>query len=484
MNVERASRRSCRAPGALRWVGWAGALSLMVGCGDLDLQSLLSSWEAHEHGPGAGGPEVPGVVWSEPVSVTAIGDTPELAIGSDGTAVAAWQKPAAQASARVELAELGANESSWRAIPVSGTSGGPYSTPLRVVAGDDGRFELLWHNTGYLYAGVYQPGIGLGAGQRSGDRGGNPDGDGAIAGGHTWLASNTFGQVVLSHSGDGVSWTRLFGLFPDQFDETNPATSGPRLLTHGSGHTSLFWAQRSGVFVSTFESGADPASWGEPRAILDGDPALAGRFLAAGSSLGHALLVWEAAKPAGDAGAMSHRRLQFVQLAPDGSVDASRTGRLDTAGNVFSPALAMSPSGDALLSWVESDAGPAEAAAPARVWAAFRGADASSWSTPVPLSSGGASGARAPAVAFDPSGSAHALWLEVGASGEAELLAARRSVSSGEFGATSVLSGAAPPAAAPRSPGHSDPRLAVDAGGRAIALWVGADGGIWSSTLE
>jgi hypothetical protein len=486
MNVERASRWRGRAPSSTRWIGCAGALSLVVGCGDVDLQSLLSTWGEHEpgHGQGAGGSGEPAAVWSEPVNLTADGDTPELAIGPDGTVVAVWQKPAAQVSARVELAELGRGESTWRAIAVSGTSGGPYSTPLRVVAGDDDSFELLWHNTGYLYGSVYRPGVGLGAGQRSGERGGNPDGDGAIGAGHTWLASNTFGWVVLSHTSDGATWTRLSGLFLDQFSESNPATSGPRLLTHGAGNTSIFWAQRTGVYTSSFGNGVDPAGWSEPRAIVEEDPAVAGVLLAAGSTLGHALLAWATHEPAGDAGAVSRRGLRFVQLAPDGSVDTSRTGRLDASGNVFSPTLAMSPSGDALLSWVESEGNAGDEDAPGRVWATFRGAAVSSWSTPVPLSSGSAVTARAPAVAFDPSGTAHALWLEVGASGEAQLMAARRSRSRGEFGAAAVLSDAAPPAAEPRSPGHADPRLAVDASGRAVALWVGADGGIWSSTFD
>lgn len=477
MYVEGASRWAGRGLKVSGWLARAGALSLLVGCGDLDLHALLSAWGNGGHGAGGA---APGPVWSEPEQLTSDGDTPELALDSGGIAVAAWQVPARQVGARVALAELGPEGAAWREVSVSGTSGGPYSTPHRVVAGDDGSFELLWHNTGF-YASVYRPGVGLGVAQRSNERGGNPDGDGAIAGGNTWLASNPFGWVVLSHTSDGVSWTRMSGLFLDQFSESDPAIAGPRLVPWGSGAVRLFWAQRTGLYVSTFSGGA-PADWSAPRAIVDGDPAVAGGFVAAGSVLGHALIAWEAVERAVDGGAVQRRAVQLMELAPDGSADGARPARLDTAANVVSPALAMSPAGDALLSWVESEGdAPADAGSPGRVWAALRAADASSWSAAVPLSSAGAA-ARAPVVAFGSGGDGHVAWLEV-AAGDAQLFAVRGSLSSG-FGAASLVSGAAAPAAEARSPGHADPRIVADALGGAIALWVGADGGVWSARLE
>lgn len=423
--------------------------------------------------------------WGEPELLTPDGDTPELALAADGSAVVAWQVPArafdgGQVSARVALAERTEAAPSWQVVDFPRASGGPYSTPHRVLAGDDGSFEVLWHNTGYLYANVYRPGQGVGVLQRSAERGGNPDGDGAIAQGNTWLAANGFGWVTLWHTGDGSLWTRVGTPFPGQFDEVHPALAGPRLLADAAGNVQLFWAQASGVYTSTIGSESSPSDWSPPRAVVDRDPAIAGAFLAAGSSLGHALLAWEADEPAGgDAAASSARRLQLIQLTPDGDSNEARPERLETATDAASPALAMSATGDAALAWVERDG--ADESASARVWAAYRSRQASAWSDASALSS--AARSRAPALALDPSGNGHALWLELDSAGAAQLVAARLSRDAAPGPATRI-SGAAPAAAEPRSPGHADPRLAVDAAGRAIAVWVTADGGIASARFE
>jgi hypothetical protein len=147
----------------------------------------------------------------------------------------------------------------------------------------------------------------------------------------------------------------------------------------------------------------------------------------------------------------------------------------------------MNPKGDALLGWVQNAAGPDDAASAAATWAAFRAATSTTWSAAFALSSPSGGRARPPAVGIDPSGNGHVAWVEVDAAGNARVVAARLRRESGQFEEGLVISGETPVSPAltrgPQS-GNDNCRLAVDAQGRALALWAGPEGGIWAARFE
>lgn len=418
--------------------------------------------------------------WGAPQNVTLDGNTPELAFGEQGTAVAIWQVPAGEQSARVALAEL-EPDGQWQQFPLSGTSGGPYSVPVELTAGD-GAFELLWHSVGHLHGAVYRRGGELGAVVDSLPRGANPPGDGAIAGGHTWFTVNEFDvSITLSHTSDGTSWTPL----PNLYSEENVAVlAGPRITTDAAGNARVFWITDLGLHVSTFTNGGELASWTPPELLLKRDTSFsAGSFEAEGSALGHSVLVWQEQLAASEP---PTSRLRVVSMAPDGSVDEALPDPLDGLENAFSPALAVSARGSALTAWVASAGTESGGEAPARIGATHREADGATWSAPVALSTPAGVRARAPTLALDPDGNGHAVWLETDASGAAQVVTARFSQASGTFGDPRAISDTASPTYTPNPEelGHSDPRVAVAADGRALALWVGEDGGIWAARFE
>lgn len=430
-------------------------------------------------------------VWSEAEKVATSGDTPQLAAGPDGSAVLAWQVPAERAaSASVALAQYTPSEH-WQALPISGTSGGPYSIPRAVAVDGEGDIELLWFNTGEVYAAVYRLGEGLGEATSRDYHAATTDGDGALAGGLAWAATNAFDGIVLKYTTDGSSWSEqtLFG----RDVEGGPRPEGPRLTADSSGNARAFWTMEAALYLSSHGNGDDPSSWSPPQAILALDPGygmtevfgLGFPLADAESDLGHSLLAWqEDERSSADPPGGGASRLRIVQVAPDGSVDAAQPEPLGSLGNAFTPALAMSSGGDALLSWVASEGTADDADAPSSAWIASRSAGAAEWSTSLLLSGSEGARARSPAVAIDPSGNGHAVWLEIGASGDAQLRAARFSREGGELSASSVISGTAAPAPVSPEFGGNAPRVVVDAGGRAIAVWAGADGGIWSARFE
>jgi Bacterial Ig-like domain len=432
-------------------------------------------------------------VWGEPENIAASGDTPQLAAGPDGTAMAVWQVPAQErVAAYVDLAQFTPSEA-WQALPISRTSGGPYSIPRRVVAGSDGSIALLWSYIGDLVAAVYRPGEGLGEITERSYHASTPDGDEAIAGGHTWVATHesVIGSITLKHTSDGSSWSGQTVFSAEE--RTGRQLAGPRLSTDAAGNARVFWTTDTALYVSSFTNGEDPANWTAPQPLVARDSGYdvpvtldAGSpFVAAGSDLGHSLLAWQEDQPtSADLPSIVSSRLRVVRLAPDGSVDESRPDPLESLGNAFSPALAMNATGDALLGWIASAGTPDDADAPSGVWAAFRSSAASTWSTSLAVSGPEDARVRPPAVAIDPMGNGHAVWVEVGPGGDGQLRAARFSREGGEFDAASVISGTSAPALVPPEYRGHDPRVVVDAWGRALAVWAGADGGIWSARFE
>ena len=90
-------------------------------------------------------------------------------------------------------------------------------------------------------------------------------------------------------------------------------------------------------------------------------------------------------------------------------------------------------------------------------------------------------------VAIDPSGNGHALWVSAALGGDATVRAARFRRDSGLFDTPGVVSAEAsvsPTLTRGQRSGNDNCQLAVDAQGRAIAIWAAPDGGIWATRFE
>ncbi|MEO8181751.1 MAG: Ig-like domain-containing protein, partial [Deltaproteobacteria bacterium] len=417
--------------------------------------------------------------WCSPESVgDASADTPELAVDAPGNALLLWQLPSSEGQAAQVRAARFTPGQHWQALPIS-VSAGPYARPARVVAGDDGVFALVWLGIGSAEAALYHLGDDhfLGTPVRLGpSRIFSAATDALFASGRAWVATSSGGAFLQAYHSEGAAFWRTPKSLVQSDDGSRAA--GPVLIADGLGQARAFWTHSDTLLVATVDYSGD---WDTPAAIASLDPSHSvDSFSGAGSDYGDALLAWE--DTSRDSSDAVTSRLQLLLLDSGGTSAEDRPDSVDAGGNAYSPAVEMSAEGDAVLTWVASPAGPDDADAPARAWAASRLADSPAWSAPLALSGAEGVRARPPVLGLDPSGNGHAAWVEVDATGTARLVATRFTRAAGWSAATQVIS-----AATPVSPQHSrsltatnkqDPRIVVDAHGRALAVWVGPDGGL------
>ena len=142
--------------------------------------------------------------------------------------------------------------------------------------------------------------------------------------------------------------------------------------------------------------------------------------------------------------------------------EATREGR--------GPRVAFKPNGDAMVAWLQSDPGPVT-----NVWITSFTASTDSWGTATQVNTG-AVGASFPVLAIDAAGNAMVAWPE-GSSFATFHLMARRLEAAG-WGAVQQVDSAAG--------GASRPGLAVDASGNATLVWLqqnatGTGADVWAN---
>jgi hypothetical protein len=419
--------------------------------------------------------------WQPPQNLAAAGDTPELALDDAGNAVAIYeQSSSSDGSARLGMARF-TPAAGWQALPpVPSTSGGPYCFAQGVSAGPDGWFQLIWHNFDQMYSARYRDAEGVVGVIAAGD---GDRGDGLLLGTQTWFSvAAPFGVTVMV-SDDGADWSA-----PEQLYITDDGTfdAGPALYADLAGNVNVLWIAESSVLRSTRSAAG---VWSAPSPLSTWSTNIQVASLTrASSARGHIVLAWEQSDPSNEASLGGVARLGILWRDPDGETSEASPDRTETPlGNSYSPAVAMNARGDALLAWIASTGAAEDADAPARNWASFRLSTASSWSAPLPLSPAGQGRARPPALGVDVVGNGHAVWVEVDALGGAQVHAARFSQEQSQFVDLGVISGNTPVSVVATRGGPAvgfNPRVVVDAWGRALAVWVGPGGGIWSARFE
>jgi hypothetical protein len=423
--------------------------------------------------------------WSSPENVAISGDNPRIAFDPAGSALAIWNQldTSQSGQAKLGMARFTPN-ARWQTLPAAPSGCGPECAPRLVAAGSDGSFQLVWAATGVINTQRFHPDEGFGViGSTSARSGSFSAGvDAAVVDGQVWSVADLSQGIVISHMVDGLSW--LPQAQPFLTDDRSPH-AGPVLITSSAQPPRVFWADGPLILLTTFSAGA----WSSPQPLSTrSDFVNVASFSGAGSALGHALLVWEEDLPDLDVPSIVTGQFDSILIDPDGT--SKRTRPIPPAsyvGNSVSPAASMNATGDAMLSWLQTAGNPDDADAPSRVWAAFRFAVSPAWSAVFPLSAADGTRARPPAVAVDPSGNGLAIWVEVDSAGSARLSSSRFLRESKLFGEAAPISGEAPVSPAltrSKRSGNDNCRLAVDAQGRALAIWSGSTGGIWASRFE
>ncbi|HTV19061.1 MAG TPA: Ig-like domain-containing protein, partial [Polyangiaceae bacterium] len=427
--------------------------------------------------------------WSAPAPIVDAGaSAPELAIGEDGGALVLWQA-STDRGARLHGAYLESSAGAWQTFAPT-ASGGPSAYPTNVVAGDDGLFVLTWVDGPATQGALYRAGDSdlLDRYSRLGPQRLRADATSALwAGGRALVATN-YADTWLDvyHTEGNRFWP---GAKSIALSDNGRRFAGPLLIGDGGLSARALWMQWAGaggasmpleVWGATLAYSGD---WSEPEALatLDASGGIEGAR-AVGSASGVSLVAWE------NVDATSSEpgsRLGLLVLDADDGANASRPDAIDALGDARSPAVAVSAIGDALVTWVATDASADEADAASAAWAAYLPAGESEWSAAMPLSAADAR-ARPPALAVETYGEGHALWVELDATGATRLMAAHFAPDAG-FSSPRDIAASSPgaaPAAGSLSANGEGPRVAVDGQGRALAVWVSATGGLWSSRYE
>jgi hypothetical protein len=418
--------------------------------------------------------------WSLPQNLSPTGDLPRLAFDSAGNALAIWNqigaRPSGASGLGVARFTLGTG---WEVLPPQGSCG-PQCTVNFVAGGDEGVFELSWYEVDNLHYQPYLAATGFGETRSILARSGPPETTGVVTGSDLWMATNLATGIAVEHNPHGAGWQG--GTL--SLDEDRGSTAGPVLVVDGPERARVFWVERSQLRASILSDG----SWSAPLFVQNfrGDFTAAG-LAGAGVAGGNALLAWEEERPSLADPTQVASFLGVALMGANGSIQEEDGPKLPdgVTGNPASPAIAMSPTGEGVLAWLQSSGDPNDANAAATLWWAFHSPTATTWSAPEQISRTGQGVARPPAVGMDASGNGHAVWVSVRASGEANVLTARfvRETES-LVGLLSLATPAAPALTRGGRSGNDNCQLAVDAQGRALVVWVGADGGIWTTRFE
>jgi hypothetical protein len=426
--------------------------------------------------------------WSAPENVASVGNSPNVAFDGAGNALLLWQEQRGGCTPSAARFVPGIGWSQLGSVAPDGF--GPFCAPLAAAADSDGTFLFAWDALDVTNALDYRADRGFGTPRPSTDYSGNADV--TVAAGHGWFVANDInGGLQAAEYNTASGWSATRQLYPLPGEPIGGLDaqlgSGPILALAPSGNARVFWsmladAETRGVYFASYAEGTD---WG--RAQVAATYGIATSEIvglhASASGSGEMLAIWEYHQQS--AGVIDFAGIDGADVAADGT--ATSFGRLvRLSGYSMEPSAALGAQEDGVVTWLQSDGLPADDTLP-RVWAAFRASASAGWSAPQPLSSGGQIRARSPRVVLDGSGNGWVTWVEATATDSAQVYGARWRGGGNAFGTPVPISGNTPVSPAPTvvaMNSDTSPTLAIDARGRALAVWVGPAGGVWVARFE
>ncbi|HEX7127218.1 MAG TPA: hypothetical protein VF406_15775 [Thermodesulfobacteriota bacterium] len=434
--------------------------------------------------PGGGGPGA-GVEWQDPERIEFRSETAsEARVAVDptsGDAVAVWLQ---SDGSRVALwaSRLDRSTGEWSTPEAIDTEGIGNSRSPQLAADGDGNVFAVWVRNSnaipseptvwvarHTAAGVWEEPEPLDAGAGPGQ---SPQ-----------VAANDSGVAVVAWiQGDGTDdsvWVSRF----DPFDETwrgpdhaaagSPAedASSPSIDISDTGDVFVAWVQRAsavaqpGIWVNRFD--VDLSAWNGPDEI-DGQPISASSPQVGADADGNAVVLWE------QAGSIHARR--FVKGTPSTPSEWGTPQELDTSGQTADhAALAVAPTGHAVAIWRRDGGG-------GRIHASRLDPSSGDWSAAARVQTSTTAPSDAPHVALDPSGNAIAVWQQDPGDGKLRIRSSRLAASASAWSTDELVK-------ENNAPGDvaTAPRVAVDADGNAVAVWLeDADGvkSVWGNVRE
>jgi hypothetical protein len=281
----------------------------------------------------------------------------------------------------------------------------------------------------------------------------------------TWQQPDTNGIVHLFSSFFTATngWGGPLQVDSSAASISNDSISNPQLAMDAAGNAMAVWQVVSGTVSHVWSNTHSSTGWDAPHQI-DSAPAgfAANPQVAVDSAHGITMAVWtqqDAANGNGVwAGRYSGTAWQDVK-----QIEAH------TSGAVTTPRVALTPQGNALAVWVNSSGTNTS------LWSSSYDTPSTTWNTAVPVETGNTrlghlAGPAFSNIGIDGNGNAMVVWLKAEAGDQTGTVWASRLAANGTAwdAPTQLVSGSG---AASLS---SNPQLAVDVAGSALAVWVSA----------
>ena len=211
------------------------------------------------------------------------------------------------------------------------------------------------------------------------------------------LAGNAFG---------GATWdfTTRDGVWHNNHQIDNPTLSGqgPQLAMAADGSAMAVWVSFPSALSSfVWANHYTPLTgWGTPQQVETQTPKYRSSARVVVDDFGNAIAVWEQS----DAVAGRHDILAS-RYTPANGWGAPEAIETEEVRNAVNPVIAMNSSGNAIAAWAQNDG------TRANVWANVY-APSTGWGIPKLIETNDTGNANSPRVVIDSSGTAHVIWLQ------------------------------------------------------------------------
>lgn len=259
---------------------------------------------------------------------------------------------------------------------------------------------------------------------------------------------------------DGTSWEEA------EIIETGTGgtASAPDVAINAGGQAFAVWTQFDGTRDNVSVNRFDGSAW-ETAEVIDVDDGGSSRApQIAIDAAGRAIVVW--AQFDGSWYRILARRFDGSNWGAAELIEADNSGRL---GDASAPQIVLDANGRALAVWEQFDGSRNN------IWS--NRFDGSAWGTPGRIQTDVASDASAPQIAINPDGQAFAVWTQSDGT--------RDNIWANRFDGNAW--GAAEQIETDNAGGASNPQIALNADGRAVAVWQQSDGArnnIWANRFD
>lgn len=277
------------------------------------------------------------------------------------------------------------------------------------------------------------------------------------------LLTVSLSLFALAPDVHGIAWSGG-GWGTAQRIETDNAGSAyrPQIGFDANGNALAVWSQtngtRSNIWANRYTAGQ---GWGTAQLIEDDNAGGAYDPRIAVNSNGNAIAVWE--QTAG-----SQRYFLVNRYTPGQGWGTPQLVETGNAGAAYDPQIAIDAGGNAVLVWHQHDGTRSNIRA--NRYTAGQG-----WGVPQLIETDNADSASYPQIAIDANGNALAVWYQ--SDGTRYNIRANRYTAGTGWGTAALIE-------TDNAGSALDPRIAIDAGGNAMAVWYQRDGirtNIWAN---